>query len=262
MELAWDESQNAGDERSFKSSSSGRSRIDPKSGRKVSSSSYTSSSSSVETRISSSSLHLSVVIVAVVIFNEKNQLLMVQEAKPKCRGKWYLPAGRVEIGEDPFEGAIRECSEEAGLDIQPTGIFCIEYKTLQKRTRRHRTQHRHKRRVRERSDRNKEALEEIESDSEDEVHYNWIRYGVSADVIGGVLKELKDADEESLQAKWIDWNEVCGGMRERGELRNELDVIELVSLWRERKGIPLIPSIRRYHTSKNAGSEQKEKSNV
>merc|ERR1712064_162742 len=34
-------------------------------------------------------------IVAAVIFNEKNEVLMMQEAKSSCAGQWYLPAGRL-----------------------------------------------------------------------------------------------------------------------------------------------------------------------
>ena len=34
-------------------------------------------------------------IVAAVIFNEKNEVLMMQEAKSSCAGQWYLPAGRM-----------------------------------------------------------------------------------------------------------------------------------------------------------------------
>lgn len=34
------------------------------------------------------------VVVGVVI--EDGKVLMIQEAKPSCRGLWYLPAGRVE----------------------------------------------------------------------------------------------------------------------------------------------------------------------
>ena len=34
-----------------------------------------------------------------VIINEKNEILMMQEAKSSCAGQWYLPAGRVEPNE-------------------------------------------------------------------------------------------------------------------------------------------------------------------
>ena len=39
-------------------------------------------------------------IVVTVLINEKNEVLMMQEAKSSCAGTWYLPAGRVEVGED------------------------------------------------------------------------------------------------------------------------------------------------------------------
>merc|ERR1712142_831258 len=35
-------------------------------------------------------------IVAAVLFNENNEVLMMQEAKSSCAGQWYLPAGRME----------------------------------------------------------------------------------------------------------------------------------------------------------------------
>lgn len=37
---------------------------------------------------------------------------MVQEAKPDCYKQWYLPAGRVEVGESLEEAMKREVSEE------------------------------------------------------------------------------------------------------------------------------------------------------
>jgi len=38
-------------------------------------------------------------IVAAVVWNEAEEVLLIQEAKASCRGKWYLPAGRVEPNE-------------------------------------------------------------------------------------------------------------------------------------------------------------------
>lgn len=37
------------------------------------------------------------IVCGVVV--EGDKVLMVQEAKPSCRGKWYLPAGRMERNE-------------------------------------------------------------------------------------------------------------------------------------------------------------------
>ena len=37
------------------------------------------------------------IVCGVVIVDGK--VLMIQEAKPSCRGQWYLPAGRMEKNE-------------------------------------------------------------------------------------------------------------------------------------------------------------------
>jgi len=39
-------------------------------------------------------------IVVGALINDDGEVLMMQEAKSSCAGKWYLPAGRVEPGED------------------------------------------------------------------------------------------------------------------------------------------------------------------
>lgn len=65
-------------------------------------------------------------IVAAVIFNEEGRVLMMREAKESCRGKWYLPAGRMERNESIEEGVIRETVEETGLLIRPLALLCIE----------------------------------------------------------------------------------------------------------------------------------------
>ena len=43
---------------------------------------------------------------------------MMQEAKSSCAGQWYLPAGRMEAGEDIAEATRREVKEETGLDFE------------------------------------------------------------------------------------------------------------------------------------------------
>ena len=53
-------------------------------------------------------------------------MLLIQEAKVSCRGKWYLPAGRVEKNETLAEAAQREVEEEAGYKFQPAAVICIE----------------------------------------------------------------------------------------------------------------------------------------
>eukprot|EP00116_Pleurobrachia_bachei_P014377 sb/3474639/ len=67
-----------------------------------------------------------VYIVAAVILNNDNKILMIQEAKSSCHGLWYLPAGRVEKGESLVEAVKREVEEEAGVQFEPTGITFVE----------------------------------------------------------------------------------------------------------------------------------------
>ena len=39
-------------------------------------------------------------IVMAVLFDDNDRVVLVQEAKASCKGTWYLPAGRVEKGEN------------------------------------------------------------------------------------------------------------------------------------------------------------------
>ncbi|XP_070535645.1 8-oxo-dGDP phosphatase NUDT18-like [Ptychodera flava] len=65
-------------------------------------------------------------IVAAVLFNENGDVLFIQEAKETCRGRWYLPAGRVNRNETLEEAVKREVLEEAGVEFEPRGITCVE----------------------------------------------------------------------------------------------------------------------------------------
>lgn len=57
-------------------------------------------------------------IAGVVVRNEKGEYLLVQEARADVRGKWNLPAGRVDDGETPEQAALREAREETGYEIE------------------------------------------------------------------------------------------------------------------------------------------------
>lgn len=65
-------------------------------------------------------------IVSAVIFNDKNEVLMMQEAKRDCYKTWYLPAGRMEENETIVEGMRREVKEETGLECDPVTLLLVE----------------------------------------------------------------------------------------------------------------------------------------
>jgi ADP-ribose pyrophosphatase YjhB (NUDIX family) len=54
-----------------------------------------------------------------------DRLLLVQEAKPDCRGKWNLPGGHVDHGESIADAAKRETREETGLSVKINGLIGI-----------------------------------------------------------------------------------------------------------------------------------------
>jgi 8-oxo-dGTP diphosphatase len=64
--------------------------------------------------------------VAVAVLVEKdNHVLMVRRANDPQRGRWTLPAGFLDAGEDPARAAERECAEETGLVVRVTGLVGV-----------------------------------------------------------------------------------------------------------------------------------------
>ncbi len=54
-----------------------------------------------------------------------DQILLVKRAMMPQAGKWSIPAGYLDYGEDPELTAIREVSEETGLQVEINGVFGI-----------------------------------------------------------------------------------------------------------------------------------------
>jgi len=61
----------------------------------------------------------------IVITNEKNEVLLVKRAIEPHFGKWDVPGGFLENGEELVDGAIREAKEELGVEIKPVEILTI-----------------------------------------------------------------------------------------------------------------------------------------
>lgn len=64
--------------------------------------------------------------VAVAVLVEQGAaLLLIQRRGDPERGKWSLPAGFVDAGEDPARAAEREVREETGLRVQTAALVDV-----------------------------------------------------------------------------------------------------------------------------------------
>ena len=64
-------------------------------------------------------------IIVGGVVEKDGKYLLVQEAQEKCRGKWNIPAGRLDPNETIFDAAKREVKEECGFDVELTGVCQI-----------------------------------------------------------------------------------------------------------------------------------------
>jgi len=61
-------------------------------------------------------------VAAAILVEKEGEVLLVRRAVDPERGRWSLPAGYIDAGEDPVEAAIRECLEETGLHVEIIGL--------------------------------------------------------------------------------------------------------------------------------------------
>ncbi len=62
-------------------------------------------------------------VASVLLFHPDGRILLLQRAHHKPFGsKWGLPCGKLNDGETPIDGAIRELREETGLHLNPEDL--------------------------------------------------------------------------------------------------------------------------------------------
>jgi 8-oxo-dGTP diphosphatase len=61
------------------------------------------------------------VVVATAIIRDGRVLAAQRSRPPDLAGRWELPGGRVEPGEDEPAAVVRECREELGTEVVPDG---------------------------------------------------------------------------------------------------------------------------------------------
>jgi ADP-ribose pyrophosphatase YjhB (NUDIX family) len=64
-------------------------------------------------------------VAAAVLIEQDGRVLLVRRAVNPQKGKWTLPAGFIDAGEDPAKAAERECFEETGLRVRATDLLDV-----------------------------------------------------------------------------------------------------------------------------------------
>jgi 8-oxo-dGTP diphosphatase len=65
--------------------------------------------------------HEDVHVADAVVYKTTGELLLVQ----RHDHSWWIPGGRVELGETFAEAAVREVAEETGVIVRFSGISCV-----------------------------------------------------------------------------------------------------------------------------------------
>ena len=64
--------------------------------------------------------------VGILVFSEGKVLLVKRGFNPEL-GKWSIPAGFLDYGEDPKKAAVREIREETNLEVKISGLLDVYY---------------------------------------------------------------------------------------------------------------------------------------
>jgi 8-oxo-dGTP diphosphatase len=57
-------------------------------------------------------------LVVDIIILRRGRIVLIKRKFAPFRGKWALPGGFVDYGEEPQKAAVREAKEETGLDVR------------------------------------------------------------------------------------------------------------------------------------------------
>jgi len=108
-----------------------------------------------------------VVSVGAVVI-DRQRVLLVKRGQEPLKGRWSLPGGVVEAGEELHAAVIREVREETGLTVQVGDIV--------------------------------EVLDRITRDADGRIEFHYVIIDYLCEVAGGSLACASDADD----AQWVD----------------------------------------------------------
>jgi 8-oxo-dGTP diphosphatase len=64
-------------------------------------------------------------VSAAVCIEEDGRLLLVKRGMEPWKGAWYMPAGYLEVDEEPQDCAVREVLEETGFEVKVANLLGI-----------------------------------------------------------------------------------------------------------------------------------------
>ena len=64
-------------------------------------------------------------VAVLTLITQQRKVLLVQRLHAPYQGKWTLPAGYMDAGEDPARAAEREVMEETNLDVQASQLLDV-----------------------------------------------------------------------------------------------------------------------------------------
>ncbi len=102
-----------------------------------------------------------------VLIRDGNRYLLIKRAAEPDAGLWSIPGGLVEVGERAADAAVREASEETGLDIEIVNILGV--------------------------------VDKMVRDEDSRIKYHFVIVDYLASPKGGLLKPSSDA----LDACWV-----------------------------------------------------------
>jgi 8-oxo-dGTP diphosphatase len=112
-----------------------------------------------------------VIGVGAVVFNERDEILLIRRGKPPHYGRWMVPGGSLEWGETLADAAVREVREETGIDIEVEAF-----------------------------------VEVVEAITRGDGDHHFVIIDYAAHAIGGHLQ----ADSDALDAAWIGMDSLPG----------------------------------------------------
>ena len=115
--------------------------------------------------------HPMVAVAAIVVKGER--ILVIKRAKEPGKGKWSIPGGAIELGENLYQAARREVHEECSIKVEIERVF--------------------------------DTTERIIRDDEGRVRYHFLTVEVLARLASGETKAQSDAKE----CRWVTSEELA-----------------------------------------------------